>query len=74
MTTLLAKSDMLGTISRRLLATPLVRDVLDEIPVAEPLPTLTVGLITRTDPPLTRAALAMARAVTAVARRYVRSK
>lgn len=74
MITLLAKTDMLGTISRRLLATPLVRDSLEEIAVAEPLPSLTVGIITRTDPPLTRVAVAMARAVTAAARRYARSR
>jgi DNA-binding transcriptional LysR family regulator len=74
MITLLATTDMLGTISRRLLTTPLVRDSLEEIAVAEPLPSLTVGMITRTDPPLTRVAVAMARAVTAAARRYARSR
>ena len=74
MVTLLAKTDMLGTISRRLLATPLVRDSLEVIAVGEPLPSLTVGIITRSDPPLTTAAAAMARAVAAVARRYVRSR
>lgn len=74
MITLLAKTDMLGTISRRLLTTPLVRDSLEEIAVAEPLPSLTVGIITRADPPLTRVAVAMARAVTAAARRYTRSR
>jgi DNA-binding transcriptional LysR family regulator len=73
MITLLAKSDMFGTISRRLLATPLVRDSLEEIRVAEALPSLTVGISARTDPPLTPVAAAMARAVTAVARRYVRA-
>ena len=74
MIALLAKTDMLGSISRRLLATPLVRDWLEEIPVAEALPSLTVGIITRSDPPLTRVAAAMARAVSVVARRYVRSR
>jgi DNA-binding transcriptional LysR family regulator len=72
MISLLAKTDMLGTVSRRLLDSPLVRDSLQEIPVAEPLPSLTVGVITRSDPPLTRAAAAMARAVAAAARRYAR--
>ena len=74
MITLLAKTDMLGTISRRLLPTPLVRDSLEEIVVTEPLPSLTVGLITRTDPPLTRAAAAMARAVMAAARRVAHAR
>jgi hypothetical protein len=69
-----AKSHMLGTISRRLLAEPLVRDSLQEIAVAEPMPSMTVGIIARTDPPLTPVAAAMARAVTAAARRYARSR
>ena len=74
MITLLTSSDMLGTISGRLLTTPLVRDSLEEIAVAEMLPSLSVGIITRTDPPPTRSAVAMARAVTAAARRYARSR
>jgi len=74
MITLLTSSDMLGTISGRLLTTPLVRDSLEEIAVAEMLPSLSVGIITRTDPPPTRSAAAMARAVTAAARRYARSR
>jgi hypothetical protein len=65
---------MLGTISRRLLTEPLVHDSLQEIAVAEPMPSMTVGLITRTDPPLTPVAAAMARAVTAAARRHARSR
>jgi LysR family transcriptional regulator, regulator of abg operon len=74
MIALLAKSDMLGSISRLLLDEPLVRDSLQEIAVAETMPSMTVGIITRTDPPLTPVAAAMARAVTAVARRYARSR
>lgn len=74
MVTLLAKSDMLGTISRWLLAEPMVRDSLQEIAVAEAMPSLTAGVITRADPPLTPVAAAMARAVTAAARRYARSR
>jgi DNA-binding transcriptional LysR family regulator len=74
MVTLLAKTDMLGTISRWLLTEPLVRDSLQEIAVAETLPSSTVGITTRTDPPLTPVAAAMARAVTAAARRYARSR
>ena len=73
MVTLLAKTDMLGTVSRWLLTEPLVRDSLQEIAV-ETLPSSTVGITTRTDPPLTPVAAAMARAVTAAARRYARSR
>lgn len=72
--TLLAKTDMLGTISRWMLNEPLARDSLQEIEVEEPMPSMTVGIITRTDPPLTPAAAAMARAVTAAARRLARSR
>jgi LysR family transcriptional regulator, regulator of abg operon len=74
MVTLIANSDMLGSISRELFATSQAREFLEEIRVAEPLPSLTVGIISRTDPPLTPVAAAMARAVTAVARRYIRSR
>lgn len=74
MVTLLTKTDMLGTISRRLLATPLVRDALEVIAVAEPLPSLSVGISTRHDPPPTRVAAAMARAVTTAARNCVRPR
>jgi LysR family transcriptional regulator, regulator of abg operon len=74
MITLLGKSDMLGSISRPLLDEPLVRDSLQEIAVAETMPSMTVGIITRTDPPLTPVAAAMARAVTAAARRLARSR
>jgi LysR family transcriptional regulator of abg operon len=74
MVNLLAKTDMLGTISRRLLDEPLLRDSLREIAVAETMPSLTAGIITRTDPPLTPVAAAMALAVTAAARKYARSR
>jgi DNA-binding transcriptional LysR family regulator len=74
MITLLAQTDMLGTISRRLLIEPLVRDSLQEIEVAEPMPSLTVGISTRADSPLTPVAAAMARAVTAAARRHAPSR
>jgi LysR family transcriptional regulator, regulator of abg operon len=63
------KTDMLTLISRRMLTLPLARDVLQEIPVAEPLPSMTHGIFVRTDAPLTRTAAAMAKAVTAIGRR-----
>lgn len=68
----LATTDMLGIIARRMLASPLARECLDEIPVVERHPTLTVGLFVRTDPPLTQLAAAMAKAVTEVARTLTR--
>jgi len=57
-----------------LLIEPLVRDSLQEIEVAEQMPSLTVGISTRADSPLTPVALAMARAVTAAARRHAPSR
>jgi LysR family transcriptional regulator, regulator of abg operon len=70
--TLLAKTDMLGVIQRQRLQDPFARDYLQEIPIAGPMPTLTAGIFTRADAPLTRVAAAMARAATAVARRLAR--
>src|SRR6266487_4164275 len=68
----LEKSDMLGIMSRRLLAERFARDVLQEIAVAEPMPSYTVGMFTRTSPPLTRVAAGMAKAVTTAARKLAR--
>jgi LysR family transcriptional regulator of abg operon len=67
------RADMLAILSRRMLAAPFTRDVLHEIPVAESLPSHAAGMFTRADAPLTLAAAAMARAVTAVARKLNRS-
>ena len=64
----IAKSDALGIIVRRFLATAPARDLLQEIKIAEPMPTVTIGMIMRKDPPLTPTAAAMAKVVTAVAR------
>jgi LysR family transcriptional regulator, regulator of abg operon len=69
----LEKSDMLGIIARRFLAYPPARDLLEEIPVTDDMPTLTIGLFTRKDPPLTPFAAAMAKAVASVARQLVQS-
>jgi len=68
----LAKTDMLGIISSRLLATPLARELLEPITVAERLPSSTAGIFTRKDTSLTGPAAAMAKAVTAAARRLAR--
>ena len=65
---LLAKSDMLGIMQRRLLDEPFAREYLREIAVTESLPSITSGVFMRNDAPLTRVAAAMAKAVTSVAR------
>ena len=70
--TLLAQTDMVALIPRRLLASPLVRDAVQQIPVAERMPSITHGMIIRADAPLTRVAAAMAKAVIAVARQLAR--
>jgi len=69
---LLAKTDMLGILSNRLLAAPLARDSLQPIAVAERLPSYTAGMYTRVGSPLTSPAAAMAKAMTAAARRLAR--
>ncbi len=69
---LLVKTDMLGFLSRQLLAESILRDFLQQIPVVESLPSFIVGMFTRTDTPLTQVAGAMAKAVTAAARALAR--
>lgn len=65
----LVDTDMLGVISRRLLASPLAVGALQEIEVAERLASYTAGIFTRKDSSLTPAAAAMAKAVATAARR-----
>ncbi len=66
--TLLANSDMLTLAQRHLLDRPPTSEFLQEIKVAEVMPSVTVGLYTRADTPLTHVAAAMVRQVTAVSR------
>jgi DNA-binding transcriptional LysR family regulator len=70
---LLAKTDMLGLMQRRLVAQPFARDFLQEVAIAEPLPSVTAGMFTRADTPLTRVAAAMAKAVVVVSRKLARA-
>jgi len=70
---LLAKTDTLALTTPQFLAEPFVRGVLQEIPVDTPPVPLTIGMFTRADAPLTLAAAAMARAVTAAARALPRA-
>lgn len=65
---LLAHSDMLSLTQRLILERAPSSLMLQEITVAEAIPAVTVGLFTRADTPLTRAAAAMVRHVTAVSR------
>jgi LysR family transcriptional regulator of abg operon len=69
---LLAKTDAVALMPRRLLPDGLASHLLQEIPVAEPLPSFTTGLVTRADTPLTPTAEAMAKALTAVGRDFAR--
>jgi DNA-binding transcriptional LysR family regulator len=71
---LITKTDMLGFLSRQALGESILRDFLQQIPVAEPMPSFIVGMFTRADTPLTQLAGAMAKAITAAARALVRLK
>src|SRR6266446_749378 len=62
---LIAKTDMLGFLSRQALGESVLSDFLREIPVTEPMPSFIVGVFTRADTPLTQLAGAMANAITA---------
>lgn len=68
---LLARTDMLGILQRRTLEAPYGRVLLQEIPITESLPSVTAGIFTRADAPLTRVAAAMVKAATSVARSRV---
>jgi LysR family transcriptional regulator, regulator of abg operon len=65
---LVERTDMLVLLQRRLLKHPFARDCLQEIRVTETLPLVTVGMFLRVDMPLTRTGAAMAKAAVAVAR------
>jgi Transcriptional regulator len=69
---LLAKTDAVALMPRRQLSDGLAGNLLQEISVAEPLPSFTTGLVTRADTPLTPIAEAMAKALTAVGRDFAR--
>ena len=71
MVTLLAGSDMLAVVQHPLLDMPQVADALQEIPIAQRLPGLTVGLHTRADAPLTRPAAALARLLSDIGRKVL---
>jgi LysR family transcriptional regulator, regulator of abg operon len=66
--TLLANCNMLTLTQWHVLDRPPTSESLQEIKVDEAMPSVTVGLYTRADAPLTRVAAAMMRQVTAVSR------
>jgi DNA-binding transcriptional LysR family regulator len=71
---LLATSDLVAAMPRRLLIGPFSRGVLQPVPVADRMPTFTLCITTRADAPLSRTASAMAKVVTSVARQIARRK
>ena len=71
---LLASSDMVGIVPRRVLAEEGIRGTLREIRVAETLRADTVGMFARSDTPLTRLSQAMAKALAAAGRRLAFSR
>ncbi|RST55566.1 LysR family transcriptional regulator [Variovorax sp. MHTC-1] len=73
MIALIARSDVLGVLSRRMLTHPLISNSIDEIPVVDGPAAFTVGLFSRSGAPLSRLAAAMAKAVTLSARELVPS-
>ena len=70
---LVARTDMLGFLSRQALPEPVLRDSLRQIQVAEAMPSFVSGIFARSDTPLTQVAAEMAKAVAAAARTLVRS-
>jgi len=70
---LLAKTDMLAITSHRLVAGSFASGLLQPITVSERMPSYTVGLFTRMDPPLTSAAATMAKTIASLARGLARA-
>lgn len=68
MSTLLAGSDMLALVQHPFLDMSHAAQLVQVIPIVEPLPGLTVGLHTRADAPLTRPAAALARLLAEISR------
>ena len=71
MLTLIAGSDLLAVVQHPFLDLPQVADAVQQIPVVERLPGMTVGLHTRADAPLTRPAAALARLLSEVGRKVL---
>jgi LysR family transcriptional regulator of abg operon len=68
-----ARTNMLTLLSRRSLALPLARGVLQVLPLKEQHPQLTVGMFTRADAPLTKQAAALAKVLVSETRALTKS-
>lgn len=71
MLTLLAASDLLAVVQHPFLGLPQVAESVQQLPIAERLPGMTVGLHTRADAPLTRPAAALARLLSEIGRKLL---
>lgn len=71
MRSLPAGSDLLAVVQHPFLDLPQVSDDIQEIPITERLPGMTVGLHIRADAPLTRPAAALARLLAEIGRKLL---
>lgn len=71
---MVARTDMLAIVPRSVLRDSFDGDRLLQISITEEMPSFTVGVFTRADTPLTPAAAAMAKAISAVGRAYSSSR
>jgi LysR family transcriptional regulator of abg operon len=69
---MVAKTNLVTLLARRLLSMPVARDVLQEIPIADRLPSVTHGILMRSDTPLTATAAELLKAISVVAKRFAR--
>ena len=69
---LMASTDVVAVLPRGFFSLPTAGGVLQEIAIAEPIPSFTFGIFKRADAPLTPLAGGLAKAVTVVARRLAR--
>jgi len=74
MVSLIAHTDILGVLSRRMLAHGLVQGRMEEIPVTDGAAPLTIGLFSRSRAPLSRVASEMAKAIAAASRDLARAQ
>jgi LysR family transcriptional regulator of abg operon len=70
---LLANTDAVAVLPRGFFSLPRAGGILQEIAIAERIPSFTFGMFKRADAPLTPIASGLAKAVTAVARRLARA-
>jgi LysR family transcriptional regulator, regulator of abg operon len=74
MLTLLAGSNLLAVVQHPFLDMPQMAEALQQVPIAERLPGMTVGLHTRADAPLTRPAAALSRLLSEVGREVLQRR